>query len=1301
MAWPQSHDFQDAVLNPESSFRDDDLRSAAVVKDPRGLPIPAAGQFGIVYQMVGDKGRRWAVKCFTADIPGRGDRYRKIAAHLRATDLPFMVGFDYLEQGVFIKGAWYPVLKMDWVEGQTLNRFIGDRLDQPGILKVLTEMWPRVARGLRDAAVTHADLQHGNVMLVPGKAENRVSLKLVDYDGMYLPSLAGTQSGESGHPGYQHPRRLTEGLYGAEVDRFSNLVIYTALRAIQARGRELWPIYNHGDNLLFSQADFQAPRQSKVLHELWQQGPDDVRAMTGRLVLAVEQPLEQIPQLDEVTDGSGIRPLTQEQVRAVGRALGGASEPRAVTVVATAGSAKTDPAKPKTQPRIVLPPPSKGTQPSLPPVPSTAASRSLAPWLAAALGVMLLFVVVLGAGGYGLYRLFRTPPPEVTVQTLPQLSKHTAAVTSLAFSRNGELLASAGRDKVVFLWDPASGELRSELSHDKAKAWDPEAGEFRAGLAQDWGPINSLAMNFDGSRLVFAGDDKFVRAWDTTERNQVGKLKAVADRISLSDDGRLVACLVGTSVKLWDRSGEAALATVGEHGSGAVALAIDARGERIVSAGEHGLVRLHDISGKPPIMLTGLRNRINAVVFSPDGEQIAAAGQDFKVMLWKWRDPKTPDVLHGHTDFVKALAYSGDGTVLATAGEDKTICLWDPATAKLLTTITLDEPASCVSLGSDGRMLAAGVGKAVRRWLVSYPGDPKPSPVGPIGGPPSDGPAPPEYPPDKIPEKTPDKLSPDKLPAPSEWIDTQFGDWSIFAKRDLRKGESPSVFLYDRKSNQVIQLVSDVAGWMYHRDPKGDWRIVRPSGESDPQTIGQESVARYFETPRPTAAPKRGEHTYANWKVTVEDDRIVFRGNAENAPADLVIYRDNSALFTYGNESYGPSLAEAKSPPKIDPPPKESTQSGWINTRFGEWSIFPLDTDPTQVMIVSTTTHQAIWIPKGLLVWQHTSGNQWRSIPEKGKPLTVTGDFLNIDRYFKLPAPAVATPEGSYSYGKGTVLVTEGFLEIRPSNTQLISLILTRKADQFAYAGRSFGPAGNEIGGPAEVPIGKGPDDPPDKKPAKGKDKLTLTEKRKLEGTWSVGQTRFTFKNGKFTQESFGKTVFSGTYEIRTDLSPHGLDVTPTDGPDKGKLLETIYRFNGNDRLELIAPKARPARPTELAAGQFLDLQREGTMPANKGGGTVLWTKSGRIGSPGKIEYWDVRLEAGKNYVFEMKQAANSLIDPCLELRDGRNNFLADDPGVGNNAIIFFSPLQTGNYRIRSAANFGTTGSFTLTLTRE
>jgi hypothetical protein len=71
--------------------------------------------------------------------------------------------------------------------------------------------------------MAHADLQHGNVLLVP--TGNALALRLIDYDGMYVPALAGQRSGELGHPAYQHPQRLREGTYNAEVDRFSHLAI--------------------------------------------------------------------------------------------------------------------------------------------------------------------------------------------------------------------------------------------------------------------------------------------------------------------------------------------------------------------------------------------------------------------------------------------------------------------------------------------------------------------------------------------------------------------------------------------------------------------------------------------------------------------------------------------------------------------------------------------------------------------------------------------------------------------------------------------------------------------------------------------------------------------------------------------------------------------------------------------------------------------------------------------------------------------------------------------------------------------
>ena len=68
-------------------------------------------------------------------------------------------------------------------------------------------MWLKLASRMRQAQVTHGDLQHGNVLLVPHAEENKLLLRLVDYDGILVPTLARTPSGELGLPAYQHPAR--------------------------------------------------------------------------------------------------------------------------------------------------------------------------------------------------------------------------------------------------------------------------------------------------------------------------------------------------------------------------------------------------------------------------------------------------------------------------------------------------------------------------------------------------------------------------------------------------------------------------------------------------------------------------------------------------------------------------------------------------------------------------------------------------------------------------------------------------------------------------------------------------------------------------------------------------------------------------------------------------------------------------------------------------------------------------------------------------------------------------------------
>src|SRR5262249_43441406 len=150
------------------------------------------------------------------------------------------------------------------------------------------------------APLAHGDLQHGNVMLVPGSKTASLAVKLVDYDGMFVPTLAQGKSGEVGHPCYQHPQRVLKGTYNLEVDRFPLLVVATALRGLQIRGRKLWQRFDNEDNLLFREADLRAPAESALIKELWHLDDSEIHALVGNLILASRRPLERTPLLDEL-----------------------------------------------------------------------------------------------------------------------------------------------------------------------------------------------------------------------------------------------------------------------------------------------------------------------------------------------------------------------------------------------------------------------------------------------------------------------------------------------------------------------------------------------------------------------------------------------------------------------------------------------------------------------------------------------------------------------------------------------------------------------------------------------------------------------------------------------------------------------------------------------------------------------------------------------------------------------------------------------------------------------------------------
>lgn len=290
MPWPSLQDYNEAIQNPAQVFIDPELKTGQVETDRMGLPKPRAGNFATVYR-IHCGGRSFAVRCFSHELRDQHERYSAISSHLSQSRLPYTVSFSFLPQGIKIRGGWFPILKMEWVQGESLTSYVEKQSKNPAALKDLAKRWVSMVQTLQRSSIAHGDLQHGNVLVSQGE------LKLVDYDGMFVPALAGRTSLELGHVNYQHPSRCDYD-YGASLDNFSAWVVYLSLMAI-AIEPALWRRANGGDDcLLLRKKDFSDPDTSAILKYMENSPVLEIRALTTVLKSFLQLPAAYIPALD-------------------------------------------------------------------------------------------------------------------------------------------------------------------------------------------------------------------------------------------------------------------------------------------------------------------------------------------------------------------------------------------------------------------------------------------------------------------------------------------------------------------------------------------------------------------------------------------------------------------------------------------------------------------------------------------------------------------------------------------------------------------------------------------------------------------------------------------------------------------------------------------------------------------------------------------------------------------------------------------------------------------------------------------
>jgi WD40 repeat protein len=359
-----------------------------------------------------------------------------------------------------------------------------------------------------------------------------------------------------------------------------------------------------------------------------------------------------------------------------------------------------------------------------------ASARKLAAYAELVAGTRPDLAILLGLQSLSLARGQDESPPPGLVTGLAQLTHRTSkligplghALLDASFSPNGALLATAGADGTVRLWDTATGRPN---------------GPFSAILTGHNRAVNAVAFSPDGRLLASAGDDATVRLWDTATGRPNGPFRAIltgrngaVNAVAFSPDGRLLASAGDdATVRLWDTATglphQAPLAGSSGHAGSVNAVAFSPDGRLLASAGDDTSVRLWDtgtgkLHGKP---LEGHVDRVNGLAFSPDGGLLASASADGTVRLWDVITGRAHgDRLTGHKGAVTAVAFSPDGTLLASAGADRAVRLWDSATGRSHgePLVGHDGSVTAVAFNPDGRSMAsASTDGTARLWEVA------------------------------------------------------------------------------------------------------------------------------------------------------------------------------------------------------------------------------------------------------------------------------------------------------------------------------------------------------------------------------------------------------------------------------------------------------------------------------------------------------------------------------------------------------------------------------------------------------
>jgi WD40 repeat protein len=325
--------------------------------------------------------------------------------------------------------------------------------------------------------------------------------------------------------------------------------------------------------------------------------------------------------------------------------------------------------------------------------------------------------------------------------TLP----HDNLVISVAYSPDGKLLATAGSDHLIYLWDVSSRQLIARLAGHTQQVWkvvfSPDGNRLASagwdGTARIWdlkarleiktlnghtGHVCGLAFSPDGSKLATGGWDKQIKLWDVETGKELRSFNGHDNWVwstTFSPDGkRLASTSEDRTVRLWniETGHEEALLT--DHVASVYSAAFSPDGKLLATCSNGGIVRLLNTRTLAEIAnLSGHSFSVYAAAFSPDGTKLASAGVDRIVRVWDIVSAKEVARIKGHRDVIRGLSFSPDGRTIATASDDFTVKLWDAQINDQPDVLLHNQDfIDSLSFSPDGKMIATANKSVMAFW---------------------------------------------------------------------------------------------------------------------------------------------------------------------------------------------------------------------------------------------------------------------------------------------------------------------------------------------------------------------------------------------------------------------------------------------------------------------------------------------------------------------------------------------------------------------------------------------------------